>query len=32
MKFSKSLEYNLLYKYYYDEKEKTIKLISDKER
>ena len=32
MKFSKSLEYNLLYKYYYDEKEKTIKQISDKER
>ena len=32
MKFNKSLEYNLLYKYYYDEKEKTIKQISDKER
>ena len=32
MKFSKSLEYDLLYKYYYDEKEKTIKQISDKER
>ena len=32
MKFSKSLEYNLLYKYYYDEKEKTIKQISNKER
>ena len=32
MKFSKSLEYNLLYKYYYDEKEKTIKQISNNER
>ena len=32
MKFNKSLEYNLLYKYYYDEKEKTIKQILDKER
>ena len=32
MKFSKSLEYNLLYKYYYDEKEKTIKQVSNDER
>lgn len=32
MKFSKSLEYDLLYEYYYDEKEKTIKQISNKER
>ena len=32
MKFSKSLEYNLLYKYYYDEKEKTIKQISNNVR
>ena len=32
MKFSKSLEYDLLYKYYYDEKEKTIKQISNNER
>lgn len=32
MKFSKSLEYNLLYKYYYDEKEKTIKQVSNNER
>ncbi|MBS6152314.1 MAG: hypothetical protein KH703_02715 [Campylobacter gracilis] len=32
MKFNKSLEYNLLYKYYYDEKEKTIKQISNNER
>ncbi|WP_295152357.1 hypothetical protein [uncultured Campylobacter sp.] len=32
MKFSKSLEYDLLYEYYYDEKEKTIKQISNNER
>ena len=32
MKFNKSLEYNLLYKYYYDEKEKTIKQISNNVR
>ena len=32
MKFNKSLEYNLLYKYYYDEKEKTIKQISNNGR
>ena len=32
MKFNKSLEYNLLYKYYYDEKEKTIKQVSNNER
>ena len=32
MKFSKSLEYDLLYEYYYDEKEKTIKQISNNVR
>ncbi len=32
MKFSKSLEYDLLYEYYHDEKEKTIKQISNNER
>ena len=32
MKFSKSLEYDLLYEYYYDEKEKTIKQVSNNER